>query len=160
MDIYRKNLEALRKTHPHLVQMVENTSLDYDNIIVSRSLSGQLQVTWKRSDRLEVVITDSNDLSNIPEKAKNLLAQEKGTRVMLLLGFGLGGYPKALHENLKGDGTLCFKKCSVQQKNFSWINGPCRGTVKRFFRQGTFSEKIIFGEITQFLPFILPCVLE
>ena len=37
MDIYRRNLEALGKTHPHLVQMVEDTRIDKDNIAVSRS---------------------------------------------------------------------------------------------------------------------------
>lgn len=106
MDIYKKNLEALSKTHPHLVQIVENTSLDNDSIMVSKALSGHLKVTWKRLDRPAVVITDSDDLTSIPEKAKNLLAQQKDTRIILLLGFGLGGYPKVLHENLKGDGML------------------------------------------------------
>ena len=40
------------------------------------------------------------------KKLYDLLEQEEGTRVILLLGFGLGGYPEVLHENFKGDGVL------------------------------------------------------
>jgi hypothetical protein len=148
MDIYKRNLEALAKTHPHLVQMVENTSSDSDNIIVSRSLAGQLQVAWKRTDGPEVVITDSNDLSSIPEKAKNLLAQEKGIRVILLLGFGLGSYPKVLHENLRGDGMLIVYeaipelfKIALQGQNLTSLLSS-----ERF--------KLILGEETEDVSFV------
>ena len=100
MDIYSKNLEALGKTHPHLVQMVEDTRIDKGNIAVSRSFSGELQVNYKRADGAEIVINDSSDLSNLPERAADLMEQEEGTRIILLLGFGLGGYPEALHTRL------------------------------------------------------------
>ena len=106
MDIYRKNLEALNKTHPHLIHMIEDMKAEETSIVVSRSIDGELQATCRRVDGSKIVIPDSNDLSSLPEKAKRLLAQENGTKVILLLGFGLGGYPEALHENFRGDGVL------------------------------------------------------
>ena len=106
MDIYRRNLEALGKTHPHLAQMIEDTRVNEGGLVVARSLSGELQVNYKRADGAEIVINDSSDLSNLPERAADLMEQEEGTRIILLLGFGLGGYPEAIHTRLKGDGIL------------------------------------------------------
>ncbi len=106
MNFYRNNIEALAKTHPNLVPMVENIELDEGKIKFSRSLSGELQVIWKKTDGSEIIMRDTNDISHLPEKAAKLLEQDNGMRIMLLLGFGLGGYPKALHESFKGEGIL------------------------------------------------------
>jgi hypothetical protein len=148
MDIYSKNLEALGKTHPHLVPMVEDTRTDKDNIAVSRSFSGELQAKYRKPDGVEFVITDTNDLSNLPEKAVSLFAKEEGTRIILLLGFGLGGYPKVLHENFKGDGILIvyeaipelFKVALKEQDLTSLLSS------ERF--------KIILGEETEDVSFV------
>ena len=148
MDIYRKNLEALGKTHPHLVQMVDDTRIDKDNIAVSRSFSGELQVKYRKPDGVEFVITDTNDLSNLPEKAVSLLEKEEGTRIILLLGFGLGGYPKVLHENFKGDGILIVYeaipelfKIALQEQDLTSLLSSER-------------VKIILGEETEDVSFV------
>lgn len=126
MDIYRKNLEALSKTHPHLVRMIEEVKAGENSIVVSRSVDGTLLATCMRVDGSEMVIPDSNDLSSLPEKAKSLLAQENGTRAILLFGFGLGGYPLALHDNFRGDGVLIvyeaapeFFKVALKQRDLT-----------------------------------------
>ena len=148
MDIYSKNLEALGKTHPNLVQMVEDTRIDKGNIAVSRSFSGELQVNYKRADGAEIVINDSSDLSNLPERAADLMEQEEGTRIILLLGFGLGGYPEALHTRFKGDGILIVYeaipelfKIALQEQDLTSLLSS-----ERF--------KIILGEETEDVSFV------
>jgi len=106
MEIYKRNIEALKKTHPHLVEVLETTSVDKEKIIVSHMSSGELQIIYRKANTDEVVISDSHDLSGLPKRAAELLEQQDVKRMMLLLGFGLGGYPEALHARLKENGVL------------------------------------------------------
>jgi len=126
MDIYKQNIEALRKTHPHLVTILERTSVDKEKIIISHSLSGELQVCYRKTREEKIVINDSDDLSMLPKKAAELLEQQDV--VILLLGFGLGGYPEALHARLKTNAVLIvyeadpvFFKAVLQERDFSSI---------------------------------------
>lgn len=126
MDIYKRNIEALRKTHPHLVTVLERTSLDKEKITISHSLSGELYVCYKKTNEEKIIINDSHDLTALPKKAAELLEQEDV--VILLLGFGLGGYPEALHARLKSNAILivyeadpCFFKAMLQERDLSAI---------------------------------------
>ncbi len=106
MDIYMRNIEALGKTHPHLVEMVEQTVIDKEKIVCSHSPSGEFLVSYKKPDGEVLTISDSHDLSGLPKKAAELIDQQDQTRIILLLGFGLGGYPEALHTRLQENGVL------------------------------------------------------
>jgi hypothetical protein len=126
MDIYERNIEALGKTHPHLVEMVEATWVEKEKIVISHLPSGELQATYRNSNGQEIVINDSHDLSNLPKKAAELLEQKDQRRIILLLGFGLGGYAEVLHTRLKDDGILVvyeavpeFFKATLQERDYS-----------------------------------------
>jgi len=130
MHIYKRNIEALGKTHPHLVKVLEATIVDKEKIVISHSLSNELQVFYKKINGEEIVINDSNDLSNLPEKALELLEQQDQTCIILLLGFGLGGYPEALHAKLKKNAVLIVYeaepeifKAVLQKRDLSSILG-------------------------------------
>ena len=97
---------------------------------------------------LSLLLHDTNDLSNLPEKAVSLLEKEEGTRIILLLGFGLGGYPKVLHENFKGDGILIVYeaipelfKIALQEQDLTSLLSSER-------------VKIILGEETEDVSFV------
>lgn len=106
MHIYKRNIEALGKTHPHLVKVLKATIVDKEKIVISHSLSNELQVCYKKINGEEIVINDSNDLSVLPKKAAELIDQQDRTRIILLLGFGVGGYADELHAKLHDDGIL------------------------------------------------------
>jgi hypothetical protein len=106
MNIYKRNIDSLRKTHPHLVEMIEATKVDTKKIVVSHSPSGELHVTYGKTNGEQIILNDSNDLTKLPKRAVELLEQKDGIRIILLLGFGLGGYPEALHKRMQGDGIL------------------------------------------------------
>ena len=78
----------------------------------------------------------------------SLLEKEEGTRIILLLGFGLGGYPKVLHENFKGDGILIVYeaipelfKIALQEQDLTSLLSSER-------------VKIILGEETEDVSFV------
>ena len=45
MDVYKKNIQALGKTHPYLVQLIEDTVVDEDRIRISRSGKDEIEVS-------------------------------------------------------------------------------------------------------------------
>ncbi len=133
MDIYRRNIEALGKTHPHLVEMLEQTVVDKEKIVCSHLPSGEFLVSYKKPDGEVLTISDSHDLSGLPKKAAELLGQQDVKRIMLLLGFGLGGYPEALHASLKDNGVLIVYeaipelfKATIEQKDLTMLLGSSR----------------------------------
>ena len=136
MNIYKKNLEALGKTHPHLVQMVENTEVDENRIKISNSNTDQLQIVYRKEDGTRVAITDTSDpvdVSQFPKRVQGLLESENESIVMLLLGFGLGGYPGALLQTLGEKGVLIVYealpelfKVVIQEKDLSGLLGSER----------------------------------
>ena len=131
MNIYKKNLEALGKKHPQLVQMVENTEVDENRIKISNSNTDQLQIVYRKEDGTRVAITDTSDpvdISRFPKRVQGLLESENESMVMLLLGFGLGGYPGALLQTLGEKGVLIVYealpelfKVAIQEKDLSGL---------------------------------------
>jgi hypothetical protein len=73
MDIYRRNIEALGKTHPHLVEMLEQTVVDKEKIVCSHLPSGEFLVSYKKPDGEVLTISDSHDLSGLPKRLPNFL---------------------------------------------------------------------------------------
>ena len=94
MDIYEKNLRALSKTHSHLVQMIEETIVDNAKVKVLRKSTDGIEISYRRPDGKTITFHDDINLSNLPPGATKLLNKKEWTKVILLLGFGLGVYPR------------------------------------------------------------------
>ena len=50
MDVYKKNIQALSKAHPHLVQLIEDTVVDEDRITVLRTGKDEIEVSYRTDD--------------------------------------------------------------------------------------------------------------
>jgi hypothetical protein len=106
MDVYKKNIQALGKTHPHLVPFIENTVVDENKIKVSRINKDALEVSYRRDDGNTIIIGDEIDLAHLPSRAKELIEKEKLTKAFLILSFGLGSYPEKLLKIIGEKGSL------------------------------------------------------
>ena len=106
MDVYKKNIQALSKAHPHLVQLIEDTVVDEDRITVLRTGKDEIEVSYRTDDDNKIIIRDEIDLIHLPGRAKELIEKEDRTKVFLLLGFGLGRYPEELHKMIGESGIL------------------------------------------------------
>lgn len=106
MDIYEKNLRALSKTHSHLVQMIEETIVDNAKVKVLRKSTDGIEISYRRPDGKTIIFHDDINLSNLPLGATKLLNKKEWTKVILLLGFGLGVYPEHLLKLMDDKCTL------------------------------------------------------
>jgi hypothetical protein len=133
MDVYKKNIQALSKTHPYLAQLIEDAVVDEDKIKVSRTSKDEIEASYRRDDGKIVIIRDEIDLTHLPNRAKELIEREDWTRVILLLGFGLGRYPEELHKMIGENGILVVYeavpeliKMTFRERDFSDLLGSER----------------------------------
>ncbi len=89
-DLYQKNLDALRKHHTELADMIESLTIEEDRIKVLDSESGQPRILYKKDDGEEVYIHNAEDPAGCANQAIDLLGQMEKEGIAVLLGFGLG----------------------------------------------------------------------
>jgi hypothetical protein len=90
MSIYEKNLEALGKHHPELVELIESTQIDDNKIKVLRAETGEPRVMVTKDDGEEVYIHSAEDPANCANQAIDLLGKMEKEGIAVLFGFGLG----------------------------------------------------------------------
>ena len=77
-ELYQKNLEALSKHHPDLVELIESLVIEEDRIKVLRAESGQPRILYKKDDGEEVFIHNAEDPAQCANQAIDLLGQKIG----------------------------------------------------------------------------------
>ncbi len=90
MDIYRKNMKALEKNHPKLVELIESIVIDEEIIKVLQSETGDPRILFKKEGGEEVFIHNSEDPSMCADQAVDLLGKMDKEGIAVLFGFGLG----------------------------------------------------------------------
>ncbi len=91
MDLYEKNLKALGKHNPELVELIESLEIDEDKIQVLYANSGEPRILFKKDNGEEVYIHSAEDPIKCADQAIDLLGKmEKEGGIVVLFGFGLG----------------------------------------------------------------------
>ena len=90
MNIYEKNLVALEKRYPDLVQLVESITIDKEKVKVLATESGVHRLLYKNDDGEEIFIHKPEDIAACTNNAIALLGKMEKVGIAVLCGFGLG----------------------------------------------------------------------
>ncbi len=90
MDIYKKNIKALKKHHPDLAEMVEAIVVDEDRIKVLYAETGEPRLLYKKEDGEEIFIHSAEDPVKNANEAVNIVDGLGDEGVLIMFGFGLG----------------------------------------------------------------------
>ena len=101
MDIYEKNIKALRKRHPELVELIEPLEIDEDKIRVLYADSGEPRLLYKKDNGEEIYIHSSEDPTKCAEEAIDLLGKMEKEGIAVLFGFGLGYFAEEVLEKFE-----------------------------------------------------------
>ncbi|KPK36746.1 MAG: hypothetical protein AMK70_01085 [Nitrospira bacterium SG8_35_1] len=129
-DIYQRNLHALEKHHPELIEMIETISVDEDRVRVVKSESGNPRIIFKKDGGEEVNIHSTDDPVNCANQAIDLLGKIEKEGMVVLFGFGLGYFAEEVLDRFeKGHMLLMYEatpevfKLALQVKDFSELLG-------------------------------------
>ncbi|HDH06703.1 MAG TPA: DUF115 domain-containing protein [Nitrospirae bacterium] len=100
-ELYQKNLEALSKHHPDLVELIESLVIEEDRIKVLRAESGQPRILYKKDDGEEVFIHNAEDPAQCANQAIDLLGQMEKEGIAVLFGFGLGYFAEEVFKRFE-----------------------------------------------------------
>ncbi len=89
-ELYQKNLEALGKHHPDLVELIESLTIGVDRIRVLQAESGEPRIIYKKDDGEEIYIHNAEDPTECANQAIDLLGRMDKEGIAVLFGFGLG----------------------------------------------------------------------
>ncbi len=125
-DIYQKNLKALEKHHPELVDIIESVSIDEDKLRILQSESGSPRIVCKTEDGEEVNIHSMEDPVECANNAIDLLGKIEKEGIVVLFGFGLGYFAEEILERFeKGHILLVYDakpeifKLALRVKDFT-----------------------------------------
>ena len=108
--IYKKNLEALSKYHPELVDTVESVRIDEERIRIVYSESGAPRIIYKKENGEEVNIHSADNPVECANKAIDLLGKIDKEGIITLFGFGLGYFAEEVFERFeKGHILLVYE---------------------------------------------------
>jgi hypothetical protein len=129
-DIYQRNLNALEKHHPELIEMIETVSVDEDRVRVVKSESGNPRIIFRKDSGEEVNIHSADDPVECANQAIDLLGKIEKEGIVVLFGFGLGYFAEEVLEKFeKGHILLMYEatpevfKLALQVKDFSELLG-------------------------------------
>jgi hypothetical protein len=109
-DVYKKNLEALGKHHPELVDTVESLTVDEERIRVVYSESGDPRIIYRKDNGEEVNIHSADNPVECANKAVDLLGKIDKEGIITLFGFGLGYFAEEVFERFeKGHILLVYE---------------------------------------------------
>ncbi|MGR3176465.1 MAG: 6-hydroxymethylpterin diphosphokinase MptE-like protein [Candidatus Anammoxibacter sp.] len=114
MNIYDKNLEALKKRHPDLVELVEATTIDGDKIKVLPTESGDHRVLYKKDDGEEVFVHSAEDPAKCANQAIDLLGKMDKEGIAVLFGFGLGYFAEEVLERFEKGHILIVYEATTE----------------------------------------------
>ncbi|GBD95715.1 MAG TPA: DUF115 domain-containing protein [Nitrospirae bacterium] len=125
-NTYQKNLEALGKHHPELVDTIESISVDESRIKILDSESGNPRIVYEREDGEKINIHSTDDPVACANRAIELLGKIEKEGIVVLFGFGLGYFVEELFNRFeKGHIVLVYEatpevfKFAMQVKDFS-----------------------------------------
>ena len=101
MDMYQKNINALEKHHPELLELVTSCDIDRNHFQVMQAASGAPRVLHTMDDGEEVYIHNADDPSKCANQAIDLLGQMEKEGIAVLFGFGLGYLAEELLERFE-----------------------------------------------------------
>ncbi len=90
MNLYERNIKALGKHHPDLVELIESVAIDEDKIKVLHADSGEPRILYKKDNGEEIYIHSADDPTKCADQAIDLLGKMEKEGVAVLFGFGLG----------------------------------------------------------------------
>ena len=90
MNIYDKNLNALKKHHPNLAELVETVEINEDKVTVLPTSSGDHRILYKKDNGEEVYIHNAHNPSNCANQAIDLMGKIEKEGIAVIFGFGLG----------------------------------------------------------------------
>ncbi len=96
MGHYEKNIEALEKHHPKLVELIDSCVIDEERIKVLNAESDEMQVVYKKEDGQDIYILGDKDQTNAANQAVDLLGKMKKEGIAVLFGFGLGFFAEEI----------------------------------------------------------------
>ena len=125
-DIYKNNIDALRKHDPELLDIIETATIDEATIRVLYSESGQPRIVYKREEGKDINIHSMDDPVACANKAIDLLGNIEKEGIIVLFGFGLGYFAEELSDKFeKGHILLIYEaipdvfKLALTIKDFS-----------------------------------------
>jgi len=90
MNLYEKNIKALGKHHPDLVEVIESVEIDENKIKVLHAESGEPRILYKKDNGEEIYIHSADDPTKCADQAIDLLGKMDNEGIAVLFGFGLG----------------------------------------------------------------------
>jgi hypothetical protein len=110
MNFYEKNLEALKKHNPEIVDLLESAVIGEDRIKLFYAETGEPRILYKKDDGEEVYVHSAEDPAKCANQAIDLLGQMEKEGVAVLFGFGLGYFAEeALRRFEKGHMLLVYE---------------------------------------------------
>jgi Tfp pilus assembly protein PilF len=101
MSLYERNLEALGKRHPELVELIEPLEIDEDKIRVLYAYSGEPRILYKKDNGEEIYIHSAEDPAKCANQAIDLLGKMGKEGIAVLFGFGLGYFAQEVVEKFE-----------------------------------------------------------
>ncbi|MCL4456639.1 MAG: DUF115 domain-containing protein [Nitrospirae bacterium] len=126
--LYEKNLSALSKHHPNIVELIDPLNIDKDKIKVISSKSGKPRLLYRDGDKEAICIHSTDDPVRCAEDAANLLGEIEKEGIIVLFGFGLGYFAEEIFKRFeKGHVLLIYDavpeifKAALHLKDFSHL---------------------------------------
>ncbi|HBR18386.1 MAG TPA: hypothetical protein DD725_12470 [Deltaproteobacteria bacterium] len=110
MNFYEKNIEALKKHNPEIVEQIESTKIGEDRIKVFYAETGEPRILYKKDDGEEIYVHSAEDPAKCANQAIDLLGQMEKEGVAVLFGFGLGYFAEEVLKRFeKGHMLLVYE---------------------------------------------------
>ncbi|MDH4027509.1 MAG: DUF115 domain-containing protein [Nitrospirota bacterium] len=105
-----KNLAALDKYHPELVEMIAPLAIDENRMKILSSESGNPRIVYKKEDGEEINIHSAEDPAACANQAVDLLGKIEKEGIIVLFGFGLGYFAEEIFKKFeKGHLLLIYE---------------------------------------------------
>ncbi len=125
-DLYQRNLNALRKHHPQVAEIIEPLHINEDRFKVLKSESGVPRVLHINNAGEEIYIHSAVDPADCAHQAVDILGQMEKEGIAVLFGFGLGYFADEIlkrfaegHIMMVYEATPEIFKIALQERDLS-----------------------------------------
>jgi Tfp pilus assembly protein PilF len=114
MNLYDKNIEALKKSHPQLVEQLESVVVDGNRIKVLQTETGEPTVLYKTENGEEIYIHSSEDPVKRASGAADLVGKLGDEGIVVLCGFGLGYFAEEVYNRFEKSHVLIIYEATPE----------------------------------------------
>jgi len=114
MNLYEKNIEALKKSHPALVEQLESVVVDENRIKVLETETGEPTVLYRAENGDEVYIHNTENPAKRAGDAAELIGKLGDEGIVVHLGFGLGYFAEELYERFEKSHVLIIYEATPE----------------------------------------------